>query len=265
MAREERGERGVVRVGGFSTGVKIQLARAVGQLCEKARDGGGGHATGFAQAEDLVCELDVVLFQMRNGGAAEALENPGHECEWAGFSDEAHGSESVLGGDGEREAEDGGMEMQMGVAVPISRRKTECVETRELRADLVLERLGERWREGVAQSGARGRRRKISAFIRERGDLSGASGAEREVQADVQLWIAARDLRGFLGGGFVDHHARLRDEARAMGALDGGVDLRGATEVVGGDDEVFQLAMRAGRLVRVAMTIWPLSPTSRKA
>jgi hypothetical protein len=50
-----------------------------------------------------------------------------------------------------------------------------------------------------------------------------------------------------------------------VGALDGGVDFRAATEVVGGDDEVFQLAVRAGRLSRAAMTIWPLSLTTRKA
>ena len=265
MAREERGERGVVGLGGLGTGVKVQLACAIGELREKPGDGGGGHASGFAQTENTIREMNAVLFQMRNRGAAEALENPRHECERAGFADEAHGAETVLDGDGECEAEDCGMEMKMGVAVPITRRKTESAETRELRADLVLKRLGERWREGVAQSGARGRCGEAAAFIRERGNLHSASGAEREVETDAKLRIAARDFRGFLGGGFIDHETRLRDEAGAVGALDGGVDLRAATEVVGGDDEVFQLAARAGRLTRAAMTIWPLSPNTRKA
>ena len=72
-------------------------------------------------------------------------------------------------------------------------------------------------------------------------------------------------LSGFLGGRFIDHQTRLRDEAGALGAFDGGIDLRAAAEVVGGDDEVFQFAARAGRIARAAMTIWPLSPTPRKA
>ena len=85
------------------------------------------------------------------------------------------------------------------------------------------------------------------------------------MQADTERGIAPGDVRGFLGGGLVDHEAGLRDKAGAVGVLDGGVDLRAAAEVVGGDDEVFQLAARAGRLVRAAMTIWPFHPTPRKA
>ena len=253
MAREERGERGVVGLGGLGglgAGVKVELAGAVGELREEAREGGGGHATGGAQAEDAVGEMNAVLFQMRNGGAAEALENPGREGEWAGFAHEAHGAKAVLGGDGQREPKDRGMEMEMRVAVPITRRETERAEARELRADLALKRLGERWRKGVAQSGARRRCGEISAFIRERGDLRGASGAEREMEADAERGIAPGDVCGFGGGGLIDHDARLREEAGPVGALDGGVDFRTATEVVGGDDEVFQWAERAGRLRR---------------
>ena len=265
MAREERGECGVVGLGGFGSGMKVEFAGAVGELREEAGDGGGGHATGVAQAEDAVGEMDAVLFQMRNGGAAEALENPWHRREWAGFADEAHGAEAVLDGDGERESEDRGMEMEMGVAVPITRRKTERAKTLELRANLVPERVGERRRKGVAPSGACRRGDEVSGFIRECGNLRGASGAEREVEADAERGIAPRDVRGFGGGGLVHHDTCLREEAGAVGALDGGVDLLAAAEVVGGDDEVFQLVSRAGKVSRAAMTIWPLSPTPRKA
>jgi hypothetical protein len=50
-----------------------------------------------------------------------------------------------------------------------------------------------------------------------------------------------------------------------MGAFDGGIGLRAATEVIGGNDEVFQFAERAGRLAHAAMMICPLSPTPCKA
>ena len=157
------------------------------------------------------------------------------------------------------------MEVQVRVAVPISRRKSKRAETRKLRLDLAPQRLRERGRKGVAQPGARGRRGEVSAFVRERGNLRRAARTEREMQADGERGIAPRDLRGLRGGGFMDHQARLRDEARAVGAFDGGIDLRAAPEVVGGDDEVFQFTGRAGRLGRAAMTIRPMSPTTRKA
>ncbi len=85
------------------------------------------------------------------------------------------------------------------------------------------------------------------------------------MQANAERGIAPRGFRSFFRGGFIDHQAGLRDEARTVGALDGGIDLRAAAEVVGGDDEVFQLAGRAGKVIPAAMTIWPLPHTPRKA
>lgn len=156
------------------------------------------------------------------------------------------------------------MEVQVRVAVPITRRKTECAEALELRCDLAPQRPGECGRKRVAEPGACGRGGEVSPRIRERGDLRRAARAEREMQAHAQGGIAPRDLHRVRGGGLIDHQAGLRDEARAVAALDGGVDLRAAAEVVGGDDEVFQFAGRTGRLGRAAMTIRPMSPTTRK-
>ena len=204
----------------------------------------------MAQAENAVGKLHAVPFQMRERGAAEGVENPRHRGERARLADEAHGAKTVIEGDGQGEPENRGVQMQVRVAVPICGRKTERPEARELRGDLAPERLGERGRKGVAQPGPRGRRGEVSAFVRERGDLRGAARAEREMQAHAERRMAPRDLHGFRRGRFVDHQARLRDEARAVGALDGGVDLRAAAEVVGGDDEVFQWAARAGSLGR---------------
>ena len=154
MAREQRSQRGVVGLGGLGSGVQVEFARAAGELREEAGDGRGGHASGFAQAEDAVGKLHAAFFQKRERGAAERLENPRHRGAWAGLADEAHGAKAVIERDGERAAEDRGMEVQVRVAVPISRRKSKRAETRKLRLDLAPQRLRERGRKGVAQPGA---------------------------------------------------------------------------------------------------------------
>ena len=141
MAREQRSQRGVVGLGGLGSGVQVEFARAAGELREEAGDGRGGHASGFAQAEDAVGKLHAAFFQKRERGAAERLENPRHRGAWAGLADEAHGAKAVIERDGERAAEDRGMEVQVRVAVPISRRKSKRAETRKLRLDLAPERL----------------------------------------------------------------------------------------------------------------------------
>lgn len=257
-------EGGAVGLGGFGSGVKVKFARAVGELPEVSGDDRGGHASAFAQTENAVGKLHAVLFQMRKRGAAEVLENPRHGCKRAGFADETHGAETVPERDGQCEAEDRGMQVQVRVTVPVGGRKTECAEALELRCDLAPQRPGECGRKRVAEPGACGRGGEVSPRIRERGDLRRAARAEREMQAHAQGGIAPRDLHRVRGGGLIDHQAGLRDEARAVAALDGGVDLRAAAEVVGGDDEVFQFAGRTGRLGRAAMTIRPMSPTTRK-
>jgi hypothetical protein len=67
---------------------RIRLRRLI-LLRQMTRDGRGGHATGIAQAEDVIGELDVVLCQMWERGPAEALENQRHQCGRAGLAHEA--------------------------------------------------------------------------------------------------------------------------------------------------------------------------------
>jgi hypothetical protein len=112
----------------------------------------------------------------------------------------------------------------------------------ELPADFVPERPGEVRRQKILETGARGGRRKDSGPIRERRNARCASGAEDKVEADAERGIAARDADGILGGRFVDHETGLREDAGAVGALDGGIDFRAAAEIVGGKDELFQNA-----------------------
>ena len=258
-------ERGVICFLRLRAGMKIQLAQAVRQVFHMPRDDRAGHPPAGAQTEGAVSELQPVPFQMRNRRPAEALKNPRHDSERARFADEAHRAKTVRDRDGQRQPQDRRMEMEMGVAVPVAGRKTQLAKTGELRANLAPERLAERWRECVTKPGPRRRWRKLSVRIRELGNLRRPPGAEGEVEAHAQRGICAGDFRGFIGGRFIDHHAGLRDEPSAVGAEDGGVDLGAAAEVVGGDDELFQLARRAGKIARAAMTIWLFSTPPCKA
>jgi hypothetical protein len=68
------------------------------------------------------------------------------------------------------------------------------------------------------------------------------------VETDAQAGEAPGDLHGFGHGRFIHHEAGLRDKARTVRTLDGGIDLRAAPKVISGDDEVFQFSGGAGRL-----------------
>ena len=168
------------------------------------------------------------------------------------FAEEACEAEAVFAGDGEREAEDRRVEMQVRVAVPVRRREAEGAEFFKLRADFGGERRDQRWTEEVAQTGLRGRRLEISGGIGERGNLRGASGAEREMQTDAEARMPVRGVRGFVGVGLVHHEAGLREDACFVATLDGFIDAGAAAKVVAGEDEGFQNADRAGTLARDA-------------
>ena len=72
------------------------------------------------------------------------------------LADQAREAEAVFAGDGEREANDRGVEMHVRVTVPVCRRKSESPEFLKLRADFFGERGCERGAEEVAQAGPGG-------------------------------------------------------------------------------------------------------------
>ena len=134
------------------------------------------------------------------------------------------------------------MQVQMGVSIPAGGGEAERAEALELRVDFCAQRLGERRLEGVAQAGFRRRRGEFPLRIRECGNLRGAPGAEREVQAHAERWVPPGDAGRFVRGGFIHHEAGLGEETGLEGALDRFIDLRAAAKIVGGEDELFQSA-----------------------
>ena len=60
--------------------------------------------------------------------------------------------------------------------------------------------------------------------------------------------MTLRNAHGLLRAGFIHHETGLGEKASFMRALDGFVDFVAATEVVAGDDEVFQFAGGPGKL-----------------
>ena len=166
------------------------------------------------------------------------------------FPQEADEGDAEFPGDRDREAEDGGVQVQVRMSVPIGGCAAEGAELFKLGADLGAERGCERWLEEVAQPGFRGRRLEVSVGVGERGNARGASGAEREMQAGAETRMALRDACGFGGVRLVHHETGLREDARFVAALDGVVDAGAAAKVVAGEDESFQNTDRAGTLAR---------------
>ena len=231
--------------------MKIEFAQPIRQIFQDAGDEGRAHFSCVPQAENVIGKRDTGALQLRDDGPAQACENRGQQRGRTGFADEAQGMETVLDGHGEGEAKDGGVEMQMGVAVPVGRGEAERAEPVELCADFLPECAGEGRAEGVAQAGAGGRDGELIGLVcegRDGRDGRSTSIAEREMQADAQGWMTARDLDGFVGRRLVDHEAGLGEEPRFMAALDGFVDFGAAAEVVAGDDEGFQFEEGTGKL-----------------
>ena len=74
------------------------------------------------------------------------------------------------------------------------------------------------------------------------------------MEADAERGMPLGDARRFIGSGLIDNETRLREEASLAGALNRFIDLRAAAEIVGGEDELFQNAGRAGILRSPQMT-----------
>lgn len=227
-ADEDLVQGGGVEFGGVGAGVEVKFAGAVGKVFQKASHGCGGHASGIAQAENVVRETNAVGGEFRSSGLAEVSEDPREQRGWAGFADEPGFAKAEFGGNRQGEAQDGGMEVEVEVAVPIGGRETAGAEVLELRADGGSEGAVGPVVEEIAETSPRRR-----------------FGANREMQADAESRVAAGDHEGLGDVRFVDHEACLGDEPGAVQAFDGGVDRGAPAEIVGGEDEGFQSA--AGR------------------
>lgn len=88
--------------------------------------------------------------------SAERSEDEWQGCGRAGLAHQSGGGEAVLAGDGDGEAQDGRVEVKVGVAVPVARRESETAEAGELRGDFCREWRVQFVRKEVAQTGERG-------------------------------------------------------------------------------------------------------------
>ena len=136
--------------------MEIQFTQSLRQFSQDLRDPGRAHASGVTQTEDSVSESDVVVSERRDRMFAEQAEDRRQHGAGARFADETNGAKFFFHRDWQRVAKDCRVQVQMRVAVPITWRETERAELRKLRPDFLPQRRGERWTEGVAQSGARG-------------------------------------------------------------------------------------------------------------
>lgn len=159
-----------------------------------------------------------------------------------GFAHQPSRPKTVFTRHRQRECENRRMQMQMRVTVPISRRESKRAKARELRADFPLEQRPNWPIEKITASRTGRRRREIAPLIRERRNTRSTPRAKRKMQANAERRMAACDAHGFVRSGFINHEACLRQKAGFNATLDRFVDFMAATEVVGGEDELFQSA-----------------------
>ena len=234
---------------GFRTGVKIDFRQAIGETLESRGQNPGRHFSGVTQTEDMIGESDAVTLESGLSGAAQLTKDGRQQARRRRiFADEPRGAKAVLHRDRQGETQYRGMQMQMGMAIPVSRRQAERAKALELGKNLAPQRFRERGTESIAQPGSRGRRDESTGGIRDRRDGRSASIAEREMQADAQRGMTLRDAHRFLRVRLVNHEAGLGEKAGFMAALDGFVDFVAAAEVVASDDELFQFARGPGKL-----------------
>ena len=155
--------------------------------------------------------------------------------------------------------------MQVRMAVPVRGRKSEDPEPFELRPDFVTQRRPKSVVKNVPQPSPRWRGHESAPRIRERGNARRPACAERQMQTDAERRMAAGDAHGFVHRGLIDHEAGLSQEAGFEATLNGFVDFVTATEVVGGEDELFQSADGAFILRAAPMTTRPMIASPRRA
>lgn len=151
VVRGEGAEFTAVDFLGFRAGVKINFRQTVGETLERRGQNLRRHFPGVPQAEDAIVEGDAVTLESGLSGAAQLAKDGRQQTRrrWV-FADESRGAKTVLQRDGQGEPQHRGMQMQMGMTIPVSRRETERAKALELRANLALQRLGERGTKSVA-------------------------------------------------------------------------------------------------------------------
>ncbi|MEA3210742.1 MAG: hypothetical protein QOE70_3799 [Chthoniobacter sp.] len=141
------------------------------------------------------------------------------------------------------------MQVEMGVSVQVSRGEAEFLETRELRGNFTPERRPVARIEGVAEAGSRGGIEEAPSCIGDRRDGRRAPIAKGEVQAHTKRRVTPGDAHRFVHAVLIDHQAGLGEQAGLVMSLDGFIHGLAAAEVVAGEDESFQFAAGAGKLV----------------
>ena len=235
---EKIAETGEVEFLGFGAGMEVEFAHAVRKAFKDLGEAGGGHAASIVQTEDVVGGADAMRGEFAHGGGAQRAEDQCDRRVIAGLADEADESEAARNEFGQRQAEDGGMEVQVSVAVKMAGWESEFREAPELRGDLPRQRCAGARIEGVAQARFGGRFDEVAMRVGERGDFARVAVAKRQVQPDSERGIAARDAHGFLDVRLVDHEAGVGEQAGLVMAFDGFVDGVAAAEIVAGEDEV---------------------------
>ena len=141
---------------GIRSGMEIDFRRSLPLLREQSAERRLRHAPRFAQTANSIRETDAARDESRTRPRAERRKDVAEQAARRRLAEEAREGEAVLASDRQREIENGGMQMQMRVAVPIRRRKSERAKFFKLRADFRGERGGERRAEEVAQASFRG-------------------------------------------------------------------------------------------------------------
>src|SRR5687768_2234282 len=102
-----------------------------------------------------------------------------------------------------------GMKMKMEVAVDMVQRKTGCVEFLELRRDFPGQLLATAWIEEKSEAGGNGAVREPLLRVDQIWNVAVGQGGvptdQRQVQANPEPGMVARQLHGFVEAFFVDH------------------------------------------------------------
>ncbi len=103
--------------------------------------------------------------------------------------------------------------MQMGMAIPVNRRKPERMEFFKLSGDFHRQIRLQRTLKSVPQAGTRRTSRKMAFAISQFGDARGAPAAQRKMQPDHEPRIPPSDPQRLIHASLVHHQARLREKS----------------------------------------------------
>jgi hypothetical protein len=133
--------------------------------------------------------------------------------------------------------EDGGMKMEMEMAIDMIERKAGGFETIELGGDFPFELGMTTLVRKIAKAGARGVVGEVLIRINEVGNFGGwkrgSSVAQSQMEANPEAGMFAREGDRFVSSRAIDHEAGRGEDAALVGFDDSAVDGMGASEIVG--------------------------------